>query len=266
MKIHTFLCSLMILISSVTFAQKSTGVSNAVATPQVVTNPPRFVSCGVIPTADFVVVIKDSIKWETYNINGLHDTIVNIGDANYKSIDYVPDWVDITGKPSFATVATTGDYNDLINKPTIPAAQVNSDWNAVSGPQQILNKPVIPAAQVASDYTQTNTAALDYIKNKPYEHTVAVAGGAGNAVFYITSDKTSTGTALYSTIDYVNPIINDSTINYSYGWSYNTGTKALTVNAKNSLGLNIALLGLTLLGTPSNVANGTNVFVYVKGH
>lgn len=29
-------------------------------------------------------------------------------------------WADVTGKPAFATVATTGDYDDLLNKPTIP--------------------------------------------------------------------------------------------------------------------------------------------------
>ena len=28
-------------------------------------------------------------------------------------------WSDVSGKPSFATVATTGSYTDLINKPTI---------------------------------------------------------------------------------------------------------------------------------------------------
>jgi hypothetical protein len=64
-------------------------------------------------------------------------------------------------------VAYSNDYNDLDNLPTIPAAQVNSDWNASSGVAQILNKPTIPAAQIQSDWTQANTAALDYIKNKP---------------------------------------------------------------------------------------------------
>ena len=44
---------------------------------------------------------------------------------------------------NLATVATSGDYDDLNNKPTIPAAQVQSD------------------------YAQTNTSAVDYIKNKP---------------------------------------------------------------------------------------------------
>lgn len=29
-------------------------------------------------------------------------------------------WGSVTGKPSFATVATSGSYNDLSNKPTIP--------------------------------------------------------------------------------------------------------------------------------------------------
>lgn len=50
---------------------------------------------------------------------------------------------DLTDKPTLATVATTGDYDDLLNKPTIPAAQIQSDW------------------------TQTNSLAKDYIKNKP---------------------------------------------------------------------------------------------------
>lgn len=44
---------------------------------------------------------------------------------------------------TLATVATSGSYNDLSNKPTIPAAQIQSD------------------------FAQTNTSALDFIKNKP---------------------------------------------------------------------------------------------------
>jgi len=62
---------------------------------------------------------------------------------------------------------STSGVSEILNKPTIPAAQVNSDWNAVSGVAEILNKPTIPAAQIQSDWTQTNTSALDYIKNKP---------------------------------------------------------------------------------------------------
>lgn len=102
-------------------------------------------------------------------------------------------------------------------------------------------------------------AKPDYTKTNP------VSGGAGNAVFYLTNDGTSTGTALFTTVEYVNAIVNDSAVNYTYGWSYNSSTKELTVNVKSSTGLYIALLSLTLLGTPANVANGVQVSVLVKG-
>lgn len=50
-------------------------------------------------------------------------------DSNGKMFVNVPwtdhyAWSDITGKPNFASVATSGSYNDLSNKPTIPATNV----------------------------------------------------------------------------------------------------------------------------------------------
>jgi len=54
-----------------------------------------------------------------------------------------------------------------VDKPSGGTPQVNSDWDAVSGVEEILNKPTIPAAQIQSDYTQTDIGAVDYIKNKP---------------------------------------------------------------------------------------------------
>lgn len=39
--------------------------------------------------------------------------------------DGASDWNDITGKPTFATVATSGSYNDLSDKPTIPVVPTN---------------------------------------------------------------------------------------------------------------------------------------------
>lgn len=42
----------------------------------------------------------------------------------YRPVSYVPAWGEITGKPVFASVATTGSYTDLNNKPTI----LNSQW------------------------------------------------------------------------------------------------------------------------------------------
>lgn len=94
----------------------------------------------------------------------------------------------------------------------------------------------------------------------------AVAGGAGNVVFYLTDNGLVGGNALFTNVDYVNPLVNDSTINYSYGWTISGDKKTLTVNTKAALGINVALLSLTLLGVPSNVANGIVVTCVVVGN
>ena len=180
-------------------------------------------------------------------------------------------------------------YTDLTNKPTIPDAQVPSDWNASSGVSRILNKPTLFSGAYADLSGKPTLFSGSYVDltNKPSFATVATTGSyndltnkptipkefvgtanvtsAGNAVFYLTNDGTSGGTATFTSIQIVSPIINDSTLNYTYGWSYNATTKALTVNAKVSTGINVALLNLTLLGIPANVANGTSISVLVKG-
>lgn len=71
-----------------------------------------------------------------YQVGGTGTVRTGAPDINYQSIVYIKDskeiwthgqfyatavtWSTITGKPSFATVATSGSYNDLNNKPTIP--------------------------------------------------------------------------------------------------------------------------------------------------
>lgn len=71
-----------------------------------------------------------------YQVGGTGTVQTGAPDINYQSIVYIKDskeiwthgqfyatavtWSTITGKPSFATVATSGNYNDLRNKPTIP--------------------------------------------------------------------------------------------------------------------------------------------------
>lgn len=73
-----------------------------------------------------------------YQVGGTGTVQTGAPDINYQSIVYIKDskeiwthgqfyatavtWSTITGKPSFATVATSGNYNDLTNKPTIPTS------------------------------------------------------------------------------------------------------------------------------------------------
>ena len=79
-----------------------------------------------------------------------------------------PDLSVFAKTDDLAPVATTGDYDDLVNKPVIPAAQVNSDWDAVSGVEEILNKPDLSVFAKTDDLSPVATTGdYDDLVNKP---------------------------------------------------------------------------------------------------
>ena len=73
----------------------------------------------------------------------------------YRPISYVPAWTDVTGKPSFATVATSGSYNDLTNKPSL----FNGTWASLTG------KPTFATVATSGSYND--------LTNKPNPVSVA---------------------------------------------------------------------------------------------
>ena len=104
-----------------------------------------------------VTDVQDGEGHSLVNENGI--AIVSGGGGGSSTLAGLTD-VDVTGASggdvlslngtsgkwedmALASVATSGSYNDLLNTPTIPAAQIQSD------------------------FAQTNTSALDFIKNKP---------------------------------------------------------------------------------------------------
>ena len=67
-------------------------------------------------------------------------------------------WGNVSGKPSFSTVATSGNYNDLSNKPSIPSVgngTVTITQNGVSKGSFTLNQS--GNATIALTDTDTNT-------------------------------------------------------------------------------------------------------------
>lgn len=69
------------------------------------------------------------------------------------------DLEDYVESTDLAEVATSGSYDDLSNKPNIPAAQVQSDWNQSdsSAVDFIKNKPTIPSTSGFVDTTTNQT-------------------------------------------------------------------------------------------------------------
>lgn len=110
-----------------------------------------------------------------YQVGGTGTVQTGAPDINYQSIVYIKDskeiwthgqfyatavtWSTITGKPSFATVATSGSYNDLNNKPTIPTklptpnaltftGAVTGTWDGSSA--KTVNIPTYSSASTSS--------------------------------------------------------------------------------------------------------------------
>jgi len=63
---------------------------------------------------DYLLVLDSTNTYKKLSVGSLLTGLASSGE-----IPSTLDWTSITGKPSFATVATSGNYNDLTNKPTI---------------------------------------------------------------------------------------------------------------------------------------------------
>ena len=61
------------------------------------------------------VTISSPSDGQVLKYDGVNQVWIN-GSAGSSTVA----WSDVTGKPNFATVATSGDYGDLLNTPTIP--------------------------------------------------------------------------------------------------------------------------------------------------
>jgi hypothetical protein len=66
-----------------------------------------------------------------------------------------------TSIDGLATVASTGSYDDLTDLPSLSEVATSGSYNDLS------DTPPAVDPQIQSDWTQSNTAALDFIKNKP---------------------------------------------------------------------------------------------------
>lgn len=94
------------------------------------------------------------------------------------------------------------------------------------------------------------------------------AGGAGNAVFYPTSDLTVNGTALFSSIKHVQPAFDVSNPNDAFAKPVvSNGNKTVTINCQRQVFNGVVILSINVLGsnTVSNAPNGIALTVLVHG-
>lgn len=195
----------------------------------------------------------------------------------------------ITG---LATVATTGAYADLSGKPTVPTtfdnltdgttnkAYTATEKTKLSGiataatandtDANLKNRANHTGSQAISTVTNLQ-ATLDQkpdawfgntLKTAPKFYTASATVGSGVAVYYLTTDGTSTGTALMTlpNLDSLNYFVNDAAASYQVSGALSNSNKTLTLTVNKLTTANI-LTGI--LGQAA--ANGAVIKVTIWG-
>lgn len=147
-------------------------------------------------------------------------------------------WGSITGKPTFATVATSGSYNDLTNKPTIPSLSGYATQNWVTGQGYLTSIPAATSSTYGGIQIGYTTSSKNY----------AVQLSNGKA--YVNVPWTDTDTTYTAG---TNISISGTTINCTYSYSLPTATASVLGGVK--IGSNISVSSGTISLTSANVTS-----------
>lgn len=143
-------------------------------------------------------------------------------------------WASITGKPTFATVATSGSYNDLSNKPTIPSLSGYATQSWVTSQGYLTSIPVATSSAYGGIQIGYTTSGKNY----------AVQLSNGKAYVNVPWTDYTSGT---------NISISGTTINCTYSYSLPTATSSVLGGVK--VGSNITLSSGTISLSKSNVTS-----------
>lgn len=147
-------------------------------------------------------------------------------------------WASITGKPTFATVATSGSYNDLSNKPTIPSLSGYATQSWVTSQGYLTSIPVATSSAYGGIQIGYTTSGKNY----------AVQLDNGKA--YVNVPWTDTNTTYTAG---TNISISETTINCTYSYSLPTATASVLGGVK--IGSNISVSSGTISLTSANVTS-----------
>lgn len=145
-------------------------------------------------------------------------------------------WGSITGKPTFATVATSGSYNDLTNKPTIPSLLGYATQNWVTSHGYLTSIPAATSSTYGGIQIGYTTSGKNY----------AVQLNNGKA--YVNVPWTNTTYTAGTNIS-----ISGTAINCTYSYSLPTATASVLGGVK--IGSNISVSSGTISLTSANVTS-----------
>lgn len=166
--------------------------------------------------------------------------------------------------------------------PNLALAQYNP-CQSTTAIEQCLNQLNLRVGNISTPVSAATQSALDLKQNliQVYDGTTlrlnpiwyinsATTNASGVAVFQLTNDGTSTGTAIFPNgvlIKSVSPTPNDSTTFFGYSWGALTNSgKTLSITVTKSATPLLSLLGINILGAPIAAVSGVSVNVVVMGY
>lgn len=143
-----------------------------------------------------------SLSTTNTNVTNLTTRVTDIeaalGDLGELSIKDSVSWSEVTGKPTFADVATSGSYADLANKPTIPTLSSLMGSSAIGSTSSFVywNGSAWKSQSVTTYTLSTITGTLAVTKGGTGATTAAAARtnlGLGGAATYAATTSVASG-------------------------------------------------------------------------
>ncbi|MBF8177248.1 hypothetical protein [Herminiimonas contaminans] len=188
-------------------------------------------------------------------------------DGAYSSLSGTPTlfdgaWSSLTGKPTdlsaFANgpgYVTSSALSGLVSSASL-STTLGSYATSSALASGLAGKEAAGSAAVAQSYAvqranHTGTQSVTTITSNAYVETTAknkaiqifksATVASGIAVFHLTTDGSSGGTALCSEVftDSVQVTVNDAAASFQYGWAFSNGNKTLTVTVNKFTTANI---------------------------
>ena len=113
---------------------------------------------------NYTVTGTSQILSVPYALHAKTAKTANYNDLTNKPLLFDGTWSSLTGKPSFATVATSGSYNDLLNRPTL----FNGSWSNITSKPTTISGYGITDAISTSHVANSITSAMITSWNTAY--------------------------------------------------------------------------------------------------
>lgn len=154
----------------------------------------------------------------------------------------------------------------------IPESEITGLTTDLSGLTSSVSSNTSSISSLSSSIATLNTklATSTYYNDIATSSKTLMYNGTtsgGTVTFYLTTDGTSSGTALCpGSIGQVNVVANDPSNNFGLGWTLTNSNKTMTVTANVRSFTTTTVAGVSVLGSSSLSAapNGTPVYAFVS--